>query len=280
MKKILLAGLLLFFSLSLNAQELTLPELSGFKKETNYPVYTPDNLWDHINGAADNYLAYGFVNLHVAEYKKGKDVIKLEVYRHQDNTLAFGVYSSERSPFFRFINLGSQGYNADGSTNFFKGSYYVKIRTYSKKEKTLQAAQSLAQQVANMLPGESVMPVTITQFPDEGKNINDEVYINESVLGHKFLDKAYRANYEVGPDKFSIFIFDKSSPSEVLETVNAYLQAVKTDPVDEDNGKMAINDGYNGIIFLSWKGNRIVAISGLAKDQSDIAERYTSEILK
>lgn len=280
MKKNLFAGLLFLFCLPLGAQELTLPELSGFKKEMNYPVYTADNLWDHINGAADNYLANGFVNLHVAEYKKGKDVIKLEIYRHQNNTLAFGIYSSERSPFFRFINLGSQGYVADGSTNFFKGSYYVKIRTYSKKEKTLQAAQSLAQQVAGMLPGEAVMPAIITQFPAEGKTANDEVYINESVLGHQFLEKAFRANYEVGSDKFSIFIFDKSSPAEVLSTVNAYLQTVKTDTVDEDDGKMAINDGYNGTVFLSWKGNRVVAISGLAKDQSDIAEKYTSQILR
>lgn len=280
MKAKLLTLLVFIFSSSLFAQEITLPELSGFKKQTNYPVFTPDNLWDFINGAADNYLAYGFVDLHVAEYKKGKDVIKLEVYRHKDNTLAFGIYSSERSPSFRFVNLGSQGYNADGSVNFFKGNYYVKIRTYSKKEKTLQSAQSLAQQVADMLPGEAAMPAAITQFPGAGKKTNEETYINESVLGHNFLNNAFKANYEVGPDVFSIFIFDKPSTKEVMETVNSYLQAVKMDPSDDDNGKMVLQDGYNETIFLSWKGNRIVLMSGLAKDQSEIADRYTSEILK
>ncbi len=280
MKKILLAGIALLFFTSLNAQELTLPELEGYKKVMNYPVFTPDNLWDFINGAADNYLAYGFIDLHVAEYKKGKDVIKLEVYRHRDNTLAFGIYSSERSPSFRFINLGAQGYTTGGTVNFFKGNYYVKIRTYSKKEKTIRSAQSLAQQVANMLPGDASMPPVIKEFPVEGKKVNEETYINESVLGHKFLNNAFKANYEVGPDKFSIFIFEKSSSKEVMETVNAYLQVLKMDPANEDNGKMAIDDGYNENVFLSWKGNRIVLITGLAKDQSDIAERYTSEILK
>ena len=38
-------------------------------------------------------------------------------------------------------------------------------------------------------------------------------------------------------------------------------------------------DGYNGTVFLSWKGNQIVIITGLAKDQADIADKYTSEIL-
>ncbi|MFA5818713.1 MAG: hypothetical protein WC854_05490, partial [Bacteroidales bacterium] len=51
---------------SASAQEFAFPELEGFKKTTNYPVFGPENLWDFINGAADTYLAYGFVDLHVA----------------------------------------------------------------------------------------------------------------------------------------------------------------------------------------------------------------------
>ncbi len=280
MKRIILSVSCFVFSLSVFAQDITLPELSGFKKITNYPVFTPENLWDFIDGAADNYLKYGFLDLHVAEYKKGKDVIKLEIYRHKDNTLAFGIYSSERSSSFRFINLGTQGYSIDGATNFFKGNYYVKIRTYSKKEKTLQSALSLARQVADMLPGDASMPAGANQFPSAGKKPNEETYINESILGHNFLNNAFRANYEVGPDNFSIYIFEKSSYKEAMEMVNAYLIAVKMDPASEDNGKIVIADGYNGSIFLAWKGNKVILISGLAKDQSEIAERYTSEILK
>ena len=99
--KFLFTFLLIILSGSASAQEINIPDLKGFKKITNYPVYTPENLWDFINGAADTYLAYGFVDLHVAEYKKGKNVIKLEIYRHSDNTMAFGIYSTERSPSFR-----------------------------------------------------------------------------------------------------------------------------------------------------------------------------------
>ncbi len=62
--------------------------------------------------------------------------------------MAFGIYSTERSPSFNYMKLGAQGYSADGSINFFKGNYYVKIRTFSKSEKTLQAVESLALRVA------------------------------------------------------------------------------------------------------------------------------------
>ncbi len=272
--------LIVFLPAYLLAQNLTMPELKGFKKHTDYPVYMPDNLWDFINGAADTYLALEFVDLHVAEYKKGKEVIKLEIYRHSDHTMAFGIYASERSPSFRFMNLGAQGYISGGSVNFFKGSYYVKIRTFSKKEKTLQAAESLARRVAEMLPGESEMPALLSQFPSGGRKVNAETYINESVLGHNFLTKAFKAQYEAGSDNFSIYILPTGSPEESRKMVEIYLASTGITPVDEGGNKYMLTDGYNGTIFLAWKENQIVLIQGLARDQADIAEKYSSDILR
>ncbi len=281
MRHILLLSLFLtVLSLSVLSQDIKLPDLKGYKKTTDYPVYLPDNLWDYINGAADIYLAYSFIDLHVAEYKKGKNVIKLEIYRQADHTMAFGIYSTERSPSFHFTNLGSQGYIADGAINFFKGNYYVKIRTYSKNENTLKSEESLAFKVADMLAGASEMPSALSLFPEAGKKINEETYINESVLGHKFLNKAYKASYESGNDIFSIFIIENNTPEEAQKSLEAYLTATGTESVDSGTGRYMLKDGYNGTIFLSWKGNRIVIISGLSKDQSDIADRYTTEILR
>lgn len=278
--KFLIGFFLIVLFGSATAQELVLPELEGFKKTTNYPVFGPENLWDFINGAADTYLAYGFIDLHVAEYKKGKNVIKLEIYRHNDNIMAFGIYSTERSPSFRFMNLGAQGYIADGAINFFKGNYYVKIRTYSKSEKILQSSESLALRVANMLKGGTEMPAVLSKFPENGRKMNEETYINESVLGHNFLNKAYKAIYEIGTDNFSVFIMENSSIEEARKSLEAYLAATGIETVETGGGKYMLKDGYNGTVFLAWKDNLIVIISGLSKDQTEIADRYTSEILK
>lgn len=281
MRQILFLSLfLIILSGTVIAQDINMPDLKGYKKSSNYPVFLPENLWDFINGAADTYLAYGFVDLHVVEYKKGKDVIKLEIYKQTDNTMAFGIYSTERSPSFRFLNLGSQGYITDGSINFFKGNYYVKIRTYSKNVNTLKSAESLSVKVASMLSGGSEMPSTLSLFPGSGKKINEEIYINESVLGHKFLNKAYKASYESGNDIFSVFIIEKNTPEETRKSVGDYLTSTGADTVDSEIGRYMLKDGYNGTIFLAWKEKRIVIISGLSKDQSDVADSYTTEILK
>ncbi|MBS1231932.1 MAG: hypothetical protein H6R35_770 [Bacteroidetes bacterium] len=280
-KNKLLAGILFtVISITAAGQDIAFPDLEGFKRLTKYPVYLPENLWDFINGAADGFLALGFQDLHVAEYKKGKNVIKLEIYRHKDHIMAFGIYASERSSSFSFTNLGAQGYSIDGATNFFKGNYYVKIRTYSAKPKILQAAVSLAQRVANMLPGETVMPALLARFPSEGKKLNEETYINDNVLGHQFLNSAFQARYGIGNDVFSVYLIQKTSAAEILEMTKAYLSGAGIDSFMTDENRFVFTDGYNGTIFLSWKDNMMVIISGLAKDQADIAYKYTMEILK
>jgi len=278
--RILLFLVISFISIGSTAQEFVYPALKGFKIKTEYPVFERENLWDFINGAADNYLAYGFIDLHVAEYRRGKNVIKLEVYRHSDNTNAFGIYSSERSPSFRFVGLGAQGYNADGAINFFKGNYYVKIKTYSKKSKVLEAEEALASRVAGMLTGESSMPAILAEFPAEGRKSNEDIFINESVLGHSFLNKAFKASYQVGNDAFSVYVLESTVPEEAEKTAQTYIASTGITPVETGNSKFVLTDGYNGTIFLAWKDKRIVIISGLAKDQAEIADKYSSEILK
>ncbi len=255
---LILTGL---FSVASAAQEYTFPELKGFKRVMDYPVYVPENLWDFINGAADNYLAYDFIELHVAEYKKGKEVIKLEIYKHDGNTPAFGIYASERSPSFNFVNLGAQGYIVDGAINFFKGDYYIKIRTFSKKAKTLSAAETLAYMTADALPGKAEMPSALLQFPAEGKRINEEAFINSNVLGHNFLNRAFRAYYQSGNDNFSIYLFKSDSRADNIKTIDAYLASAGMDSDSQEEGKYAFTDGYNGNIFLAWKDDRIVLIS-------------------
>ncbi|MDP4223677.1 MAG: hypothetical protein Q8868_10220 [Bacteroidota bacterium] len=262
------------------SQEIVFPQLSGFRIRTDYPVYKPDNLWDFIDGAAEAYLSFDFVDLHVAEYKKGKQVIKVEIYRHKDHTMAFGIYSSERSPSFRFTSLGTQGYTQDGATNFFKGNYYVKIKTFSKKPRVLQAAETLAAKVAASLVGETTMPSVLELFPPEGKKANEEIYINTNVLGHSFLNNAFRADYEAGSDAFSVYMINCSSPEEAKKTASTYIAATGIDQIETGDSRFVLSDGYNGSVFLAWKDNRIVIIAGLAKDQAGVADKYTSQILK
>jgi hypothetical protein len=73
---------------------------------------------------------------------------------------------------------------------------------------------------------------------------------------------------------------EKNNPEETRKSVEAFLSSAGIETLDSDPGKYMFKDGYNGTIFLAWKANRTVIISGLSKDQAGIADRYTNEILK
>jgi hypothetical protein len=258
------------------SQEYPYPELKGYKITSNYPVYTPDNLWDYIDGAADMYLAYGFVDLNIAEYTQGKNIIKVEIYRHADNVQTFGIYSSERFPTYNFIDIGAQGYATEGQVFFLKGNYYVKVMTNSKSAKILESIEPLAFKIADLLKGENSMPALLKEFPLEGMKVNEETYLQESVLGHGFLTASFKANYEVNGNSFSIYLMEKKSLEESRKCVTDYLNSLKQEIVDPNGGKYVLEDGYNGTVFLSWSDKRIVLITGLSRDLISIADKYSS----
>ncbi len=145
---------------------------------------------------------------------------------------------------------------------FFGGSFTCLSKT--EQEKYLQAVQPY-------ISDKKVNGIRISTRPD---------YINESILGHSFLNRGFKASYQVGNDVFSIFIIESNSADDARKTAETYIASTGISPVETADNKFVLTDGYNGSIFLAWKDRKIVIISGLAKDQSDIADRYTSEILK
>ena len=149
------------------------PAMKRMKILQEYPVYEPDNLWDYIDGAADNYLNYQFRDLHIAEYTLGRKVVyKVEIYRHEDPENAFGIYSSERSPDYHFIGLGTQGYSEPSLVHFLKGSRYVKVLMMNEKKGNDNQLMELAKKVEASLPGPAEFPEMLGRFPEEGKVSN------------------------------------------------------------------------------------------------------------
>lgn len=260
-------------------QEYSLPELQGYKRSEPVTIL-PAEISDYLSGYAESYIGYSFEKLTAAEYRKGKNKISLEIYRMGDKSNTFGIYSFERNSPSRFINIGAQGYKAGSSLNFLKGNHYVKIRAQSLSQKTVQLLENLAFRVADMLPGDNLMPVTLSDFPDDGRIMNTETFISGSILGHKFLNRAFRADYESGDLKFTIYIIDFKSRNEISEAINSYLDIAGFDKDGSESGKYVFRDGMNGTVFLSWKEERMVIITGLEKDLTGLADVYITEILR
>lgn len=283
MNKIYLNKLLLLFVIvpfiNVEGQDFSFPELKGYKTVSDYQVYKSEDLWNYIDGAADAYLALGFIDLRINEYVKGKQSIKAEVYRFASDTRAFGIYSLERSPDYKFINAGVQGYNEDGVVNFYKGNYYIKIMTHSSSKKMNESMIALAGLIAERIKGSNDFPSILKTFPSEGLLKNQETYIFEAVLGHEYLKGAFRASYEIDGDGFDIYIIDCQSLDEAAGFVSKLTNTPAGNSGDETD-RYVFEDGYNGILYLVRKGSRVVVLSGLGRDKVQMAEHYLDLIAK
>ena len=261
----------------LYGQQGLFPMLKGYKAVNEHPVYTPDDLWNYINGAADAYLALGFLDLNITEYKKGKKSIMAEIYRFGDDAMAFGMYSLERSPGYNFIQVGVQGYNEDGVVFFYKDRYYVKIMSHSESKKVNESMKELAGLIAARIEGKNEFPALLKLFPSGGLLKNQETYILESVLGHEFLRGAFRASYEIDNDRFDVYFFNCNSTGDASAMAGKLAGDAYTG--SEDVFKYVFEDGFNGLLHMAQHRERMVIISGLGSDSTPLAERYINSLL-
>ncbi len=275
-KFVLLAGIAIALSAVMTGQQ-HFPEMKGYRVIDEYPVYTPDDLWDYINGAADGYLALGFTELNIREYVRGKNKIKAEIYSFGDDSQAFGMYSMERSPGYDFISVGVQGYGEQGLVHFYKDRYYVKLMTHSGSSKVNAQMRELASLISGRMEGSSDFPALLGLFPSEGRLANQETYLLESVLGHGFLRGAFRASYELDGDRFDIYLF--SCEGEEEAALMAGSLAGNAFDATEEFFKYAFEDGYNGVLHMARRGSKMVIVSGLGFDKTPLAERYIASML-
>jgi hypothetical protein len=243
---------------------LVFPEVRGWKQDGEPQVFSPRTLYEYIDGAADLYLTYEFQDLNVAEYKgEGKAAVTVEVYRHGDSTQAFGIYSQERLPNARFLDIGAQGYQEPNVVNFVAGPYYVKINGYNTGVEDERTMLAFGRKMEGILGGKSTLPRTLSLFPREGMKKNTEKFISKDFLGYSYLRSGYTADYEVGDKKFKIFVIEGKDAGDCRGMMEKYLRQTGNEGKIVSEGVYRLKDRYHGDVGLFWKGRFIWGILDL-----------------
>jgi len=248
---------------------VTFPEVKNWKLTVLPDVYTPGNLWDLINGAAESYLSYDFVDLHLGDYMNASGtVIHAELYRHSSPVNAYGIYTSERSPEYMFIEIGAQGYLEEGVLNFLSGQFYVKLYSTDSGDEVQEALQIIGQQISGHLDQEDGLPEMISVFPPAGQKPYSDQYIRENFIGFEFLHSAYTVDYEGG---FKLFVIQGKDEAEIQEMARQYLAFTKQDIDPASSSQLTFKDPYNGDIPAVISGKYMAGIiDGSDKDDARI----------
>ena len=234
------------------------PDAKGWKKSSSIDVYTPDNLWDKINGAADGYFTYEFKRLLVADYtRKNGDYISVEIYEHANPVMAFGIYSSERPSDARYNEVGTQGYELDGMFNLLADRYYVKIYSPVRDEASTKTIREIANGISERIGGSQQFPKIVQCFPDENKRPNSTIYVSKNFMGYGFFSSAFVTTYQTESSDFSIFIIDAVNEDAAKQMLTSYFKLQKVTSNELSKGKLMVPDLFNGNIPLMWDGHLI-----------------------
>jgi len=243
---------------AIKTDAVSFPEVKDWNLTVISDVYTPGNLWDLINGAAESYLSYDFVDLHLGDYEHASGtVIHAEVYRHSTPVNAYGIYTAERSPEYQFVEVGTQGYLEEGVLNFLAGRYYVKLYSTDSGTEVQKALQKIGEKISGQLDQENSLPEILKLFPSSWQLPYSDQYIRENFIGFDFLHSAFTVGYEGG---FKLFVIQGKDADEILEIARKYLAFTKQDIDPARVSELTFKDPYNGDIPAIIQGSYLVGI--------------------
>lgn len=232
------------------------PAVDGWTLAGRAQVFSPETLYDYIDGGSDLYLKYDFEELQVVEYRKDKLSVSAEVYRHRDADNAFGIYSQERVPSADFLALGAQGYYENAVCNFIQGGYYVKLSSENTGSNDREILLAFARRISQELPAQTALPAALSAFPSDGKKPNSEKFIAKDFLGYAFLHSGFIADYDRSGRKYQLFVISGDSPDDARAMLGQYLKQIKQE-TNLAEGTYQVKDPYHGEMALFWKGKYI-----------------------
>jgi len=208
--------LVFLFALKASAQTyLDCNFVPGWQQSGPTRQYTPDNLFEYRDGAAEGYLIFSFARMQGIDCKSGAITLSIDISDMTDADSAYGMFAANRDPQQPIANVGMGAQLLSQSLLFAKGKYFVEIIETDGSTDTNQSAalQAFAAKIEPLLEGRSTPPEELAWFPPE--NQESAKLVPESVLGLKILKRGYVAKYKVG----QAFIVIEKSPDSAAEVM-------------------------------------------------------------
>ena len=232
------------------------PKIAGWKIADGPTKYSPETLFEFIDGGADSFLQFDFQDLASATYVNAKVEVTVDIYHHKDAVRAFGMYTQERPAGTTRLPIGVEGYAGPDHLEFVVGFYYVKLVQSGGGEPSV--LRRFAESVSANLPGTRKPPAILQAFPERGKRDRAEKLAARDFLGHVFLHDAVAVPYVMGGTNFRLFVVEGKDNAEARAMVKRYLGVGKSPDAGADEvtneGSRSVKDPLNGEVELRWKG--------------------------
>jgi hypothetical protein len=189
------------------ATEAVLPEaLAGWTAAGAPQVFIGDDLFRYINGGAELYHEYGFVQVEVRDYRKGEDRIAVEVYTMSG--AAYGIFSLTRPGSGTPVDLGNAGRLGEYYLSFWSGPCLVVVTAQTGFSPARPAVLSVGEALAARFPPRGREPDLVARLPAAHRRPGSETFVTGPLALRRTapqaarfftgFDRAASAQYEVG----------------------------------------------------------------------------------
>jgi len=240
---------------------------AGIGIKSSVVTYTGQSLYEYIDGGAETYHQYGFIEVSTADYKVGGSEITTDIYRFDNADHAFGIYSTLRPDGLTTIKIGVEGVSSPTSFDFVKGDYLVRLVCYEGNEKATKALAKLAHDIEKLIPGKTKYPDKFALFPTLNRIPGSNNITAQSYLGQTSLTDVYSVDIKSNGDNFRLFLTDDPDGSKF----SAWIAKNKIDPkaikslkgLPFDDGKVIqVSDFRHGKTIAGLKDGRLIGVIG------------------
>jgi hypothetical protein len=258
----------------------------NFSLAGDVATYSPDNLYEKIDGKADLYLNNGFISLQCRRFtdKSAKDRwAEVYLYDMATGENAFAVYSLQKRSESNPLDWTQFGYSTSDSVYAAFGKYYIEILLSSENDTLLASAQAAAKNLSSAIGvGKTEIPF-LNLFPTENL-VNDSFkFINADAFGASCLENIFSADYKINGNNITAYL-TKNHPAETFAKYYRFLVDNGAKELQHNiklpNCKAAELFGTNEIFFVTSDYFAGVRGSAPIEDLQKLAENLIKNLSK
>lgn len=180
--------------------------------------WSPETLYQYINGGAELFLSFSFEEAASRRYvRDGEPEITVDIFRMGNPEDAYGVFTMSREKENADVGQGAQA--GGGLLLFWKHRYYVSILANPETGSSRTAVRELAHMIEGAIPSDGELPAVVRLLPAEGLRRASIRYFRhhawqnaygfiatENILRIGGDTRVAMARYDIGGDAATLFV--------------------------------------------------------------------------
>ena len=258
---------------------------AGFSEMGESEYYSPDTLYEKINGRAPAYLGFNFQQLAFRTFSiddQEGQYVDVFIYQMDTPVNAFGIFSLEREAGAQAVEFVSDGYRSEMGFFYRQANAYVQVIASDFSDAVMDETARFSEILATLIPADDTGVGAAAMLPSENQISGSLSYIQAYAYGLEQLNDVFEARYQIGELEFPFFGMksDSDTLASAFEGVTAFFTdygtVLETNEIAGAKVLVAESFGQFSIVFLTSD-----SIGGVMNaDELDVPRLYVETFLK